>query len=1252
MSVVNADDFNDTDSTVNGDNLSDIEKTNTKITFNINDTYYINETVGVDVYLHDVENNPISGVVHLKLNDIDYNVSVNDGEGKISFSNLSSNQYCINFTYGGNELYKESFNRCVFDVVKLPSILTIDKVENIKTSDNLILNVTLKANEGSICDIYINDKFKQKVYLEIGSSLLNFSYFAEGKYNITIIFPENQYYNSSNATVSFNVSKSNVSFNLSCQNISSGDDEIITIEVSPQNFNSEVILSINGVNNTVFLKEKINKFTISNLTAGLYNVSLIFQGNDRFYKFNSSSSFRVSQSLSNLNVTIKKDNLTGIINVNTNSSNCSGLITLYINNRIYMANLTDGFIHFDVDFDVGTNYIYVFYSGDRFYSSSNFTTVIGEVVNPFLISDDIIVYEFNDFSYDVILCEENGMAMPNKNITIEFLNHKYSVATNNDGIAKLKLNLNKGNYSIKAVYENISKVNNICVENIEFDVNTSNISYLESECIDVSFKRNITGNIIFKLSNNLTNTIKINDTSVCWNISGLDAGNYSVDIFYYNDLFNSSHMIKSFNVNKLNATLDFNISKMNINELGYINLSLPQNMTGNITLIVDSQYFEEKIITNKIDFTLDNLSKGYHNLSIIYSGDNNYNNYILNTSFSVRSIKSDINLIVNDSFFNKDICVVAKLDSNATGNIDFSIGSIEHSAKIDNGCAIWNFTGLNVGNYTIFANYQGDDVFLNSSNQSNFTVKKANSTIELYVLEVYLGENIRIYANLSSNATGYVTYSMKDYYSPRNKTIINSSSNWYISPLEHGQYEVMASYSGDDNYYPSNTSFIFNITQHRSILTVNIDDVTSDEWVIVRVRLTSDNGIGLSENVTLTINDKSYNIALKKGSSSLILGKFLIGNYKFRAVYGGSENYTPSHDEGSFKVTNSILNTVLSANNVVKHFRGSEKLIICLKDVNAKYLSNKNISVKIDGKEYNLITDCDGIALLDLNQKPGIYDAVIKFKGSSHYFGCEFNASVEILSTIQSINLTKLFGSDEYYYAVFTDFDGKALSNVPVTFTLNNKNYTFNTAPNGIARVNINLNIGNYTIFAKNPVTGEVVKNTIHIFNYIGENKDIVCYYGARKLYKVRIFDKNANPVGAGADVVFAVGGKNYHVKTDKNGYASYKINLKPKYYTITVRYGNSAVKNKIIGKSVLYAQNLIVKKGYAFKFKAKLVNSKGKSINGKKIIFKFKNKKYIAKTNKKGYASIIIKLKLNKGKYKIKSKYSSSTITNYIKVI
>ena len=53
---------------------------------------------------------------------------------------------------------------------------------------------------------------------------------------------------------------------------------------------------------------------------------------------------------------------------------------------------------------------------------------------------------------------------------------------------------------------------------------------------------------------------------------------------------------------------------------------------------------------------------------------------------------------------------------------------------------------------------------------------------------------------------------------------------------------------------------------------------------------------------------------------------------------------------------------------------------------------------------------------------------------------------------------------------------------------------------------------------------------------------------------------------------------------------------------------------NKITVKPVLTAKKI----SKITTFKAKLVNSKGKPSIGKKITFKLKSKKYIAKTNKK----------------------------------
>jgi invasion protein IalB len=71
---------------------------------------------------------------------------------------------------------------------------------------------------------------------------------------------------------------------------------------------------------------------------------------------------------------------------------------------------------------------------------------------------------------------------------------------------------------------------------------------------------------------------------------------------------------------------------------------------------------------------------------------------------------------------------------------------------------------------------------------------------------------------------------------------------------------------------------------------------------------------------------------------------------------------------------------------------------------------------------------------------------------------------------------------------------------------------------------------------------------------------------------------------------------------------------------------------------------------------KAKLKCTNGKPIKGKKIVFKFKGKKYTAKTNKKGIAKVKVKKKvvkkLKKGKkYKYTAKYLTNKVKGKVKV-
>ena len=289
--------------------------------------------------------------------------------------------------------------------------------------------------------------------------------------------------------------------------------------------------------------------------------------------------------------------------------------------------------------------------------------------------------------------------------------------------------------------------------------------------------------------------------------------------------------------------------------------------------------------------------------------------------------------------------------------------------------------------------------------------------------------------------------------------------------------------------------------------------------------------------------------------------------------------------------------------------------------------------------------------MLDLNLPSGNYVALIFFNETDRYRSASTNASINISKTVEGIDVIKLYGTGTQYFAIFCDSDGKALGNTKVTFKIGSNSVTTKTLPNGISKLNINYKVGSYTIEAKNPVTGEKAYNNILIFKRLAGNKGFSQYYGANKNYKVRAYGDNGKPVGSGVKVKIRINGKTYNVKTNKKGYALFKIKLKPKTYTITATYKGYKVSNKIKVKSTIITKNLSKKKSKTAKFKAKLVNKKGKILKNKKITFKFKGKKYVVKTNKKGIAAITIKSSLKVGKYKIVTSYGKLKVSNKIVV-
>lgn len=1235
----------------------DVGKIVTNIDVVSNNNITFNETLIVNVSLTDANNRPLNGEVSVEFDGKTYYISdLANGKATLEIEDLNAGNFTLKVAYDGDDDHFKAFSTKNITIKKLPVDLILE-VPDFKVGEQGRAYITL-LTEGADGQVRVfvdgEDKsLKPNLKYNVTNDKTILRGLADGEHNITVVYQENAKYYSKTVSAIFKVTLYDAEMSVSAKDIKVGETAVITVTVSSDELEGEATLIINGHEETIYLEGTSTDVTFTNLKAGKYNVSVYFDDNPKFYPVNASTSFEVTKTPSKLDVNLTlddKDDLKATLSIKTIPSECSGVVSVWVNYREYNVTLKNGKATVDIELDRGSNLIFVNYEGDDYYEDSNWNTTIGVADKVVLIGRNSTGWAYNDFDYAIRLTEENGVPMVGAIVTVEFNGEKHNITTIENGLAYYTLKLPAGKYTISATYGKETIYNTLTVNDIKFNVTSQNIVYGDVEVIEAIFDRGIEGKVNFIIDGILDKTVDIKDNKATCDVSGLNAGKFTVKAIYIND-HTSKQVNSKFTVDKAALKFDVDIKDVIAGDDEIITVSNLSDATGKLSFTVNGKTYQKAITDGKAVLKLSKLDMGDYSLEITYKGDANHYNTSYATVFYIKGLTTQVSLVINNAAYGKILTAKATVDKNATGTVRFVTENITYDVAVKNGVATWKFSGINAGKHEISAKYLGDNYYVSSNTTAEYTVSKAKSSIVLYVNEVYLNENIRIYTNLSANATGKVLYSMNGYYSPRNKPIVDSACHWYISPLDTGNYTVIAVYAGDDNYYGCNTTFILSVTQKRSILNVEINDAGINDRVTANINLKTVEDVKLTGNVTLKVNGNLYDILVEDGETTVVLGKLPAGNYSFEATYNGNDEYSKVSSKGKFEVKDTLLDPVLTANDLTKYYKGSGKLVVSLASSKGKAIEGNTITVKVNGKVYTAVTDSSGKASFNIDLSSGKYTATISSEETRTYHAASTKAVVTINPTIEGINVTKLEGSNDLYYVIVSDSNGKVLGNKKVKLQIGSKSISLTTLPNGIARVNIDLNVGTYKIVATNPVTGEKTTNKLFIFNYLMENKDLTKYYKGSTGYKVRAYGKDGKPVGAGKTVSIKVNGKTYKVKTDKKGYANLAINLKPGKYTIKATYNKYSVTNKIVVKTTLITKNLSKKKSKTTKYQAKLLNGNGKVLKGKKITFKFKGKTYTAKTNKKGIATITIKSALKVGKYKIYTKYGKLKNTNVITI-
>ncbi len=291
--------------------------------------------------------------------------------------------------------------------------------------------------------------------------------------------------------------------------------------------------------------------------------------------------------------------------------------------------------------------------------------------------------------------------------------------------------LSAGNYTLTVSYDGDKKYASR-EENITYTVNkyeskttiiVGEVVVSENVLVTVKVNDDATGNITIIVNGKETN-LNVNNGQATYTIENISRGDWIIEATYNgDDKYATSHDYNKFGVDKYTAGVTIVLEDIEYGQDAYLDLSIDEEATGNVTVMVDNISITKTIVNGKVNFTLSNLTAGYKNVVVKYSGDNYYMEDTYSSTFYVEKIPTQVNISANDAKEGRNVIVNLAVPQGVEGTFTITIDDEEeYVIEIpSDGKAVWSTSDLEVGEHSIHVTYSGNN-YMTCKNSTDIVI--------------------------------------------------------------------------------------------------------------------------------------------------------------------------------------------------------------------------------------------------------------------------------------------------------------------------------------------------------------------------------------------------------------------------------------------------------------------------------------------------------------------------------------------------
>ena len=1182
-----------------------------------------------------------TGSVTVTVNGKDYTEPVVNGIANVKVSGLKADTYDVAVKYSGDNNYNDAVATSSFTVSKVDPTMDVT-VDDIVFGEDLTVNAVLPADATGEVVITI-DGVDYPVAIVDGKATGTISGLAAGDYTVSVKYAGDDKYAGVEFTGVVNVAKADAVLGVVIADVDYGNGFVIEATLTGVNgapLTGDVIVTVNGKEYTVEVAADGKGIaTGDKLAARTYGFAAVWAGNDNYNIVTENGDFKVNKVDSSIDVAVDTIDFSedAVISVKL-ADDATGEVVITVNGEDYTAAIENGVASVTVsDLEAGDFTVAVKYAGDNNYNgatgSAEFSVLkitpdMDVTVDSAVFGEDLtvvavlpadatgeVVITVNGKDYSVVI--ENGVAsatVPGINAGYYTIVVKYAGDNNYNAVDVTKgVNVAKADAALNVIIDSVDYGNVFTVNAVLTGVNNAPL----------------TGDVIVTVNGK---DYTVNVVNGKGNVTGvkLAAGTYDFTAKFagdnnYNDVGDSGN----FKVNKVDSAIDVAVSDIKVGEDAVITVKLLSDATGSVTVTVNGKDYTEPVVNGIANVKVSGLKADTYDVAVKYSGDNNYNDAVATSSFTVSKVDPTMDVTADDIVFGEDLTVEAVLPADATGKVVIVVDGTSYTANITDGKATQVVKDLTAGYHTVGVKYGGDDKYNDVVVDGFVIVDKAQPVLGVVIADVNYGNEFAIEATLTGvnstplNGNVIVTVNGKFYV----VNVTDGKGTLTGVKLAAGTYGFTAVWAGNDNYAAVDENGDFKVNKLNSTVAVNADDIKVGENATVIVNVSSD----ATGDVIITVDGKDYTVAIVDGKAVKTIADLKANNYTVTVKYDGDNNYNPNQNTTKFTVSKiSDYNMNITVPGDVKV--GEDAVII----VNVPKDASGNVTVSVGKDVYNAVISNGSAKVVVSGLGAGVYNVSATF-ADDKYAQNKANATVVVSKvTDYNMNVSVPEFKEGVNSTISVDLPKDATGTV--TVEIDGKKYTANVT-NGTAKVNIPaLSAGNHNItttYSGDAKYDSMTKkgNITVIPNVNLDVNDVVMFYHDGTRLVAKLTDSQGKPI-VNATIYFNINGVDYAKSTDDNGTASMGLNLDSNVYAVTVTYNGSDIYSKIsknvtvtINPSII-AKDLVKMYQNDTKFYAKFIGSDGKALVNTTVRFNIHGVFYNRTTNDDGIAELGIMLR------------------------